>query len=365
MAGHHLSILSALVISVLFILILRRFAHQFHFIDMPDTRKRHDGTIPLCGGIAIFAAFMLSGLLLHGTERLATPILIGFCLIALVGALDDRFNLRVVPRFAAQCIAAYLIVSSIHIQSFNLGAVIAPDAMVLIVPLVAIVAILFIVGMVNAVNMSDGIDGLAGGYAAVALFWLALMANQFANAPTMLQSFLLMAAVIGFLSFNLRHPWHRKASVFLGDAGSTLLGAALATFILLLATGQNALPFPSLMWIVILPVVDTLSLIVRRMAEHRSPFSPDRQHLHHLLMDAGLSSASTTMVLVGLAVLCGAISYATIALELPVGLVMMSLAIPFVLHTAFVRHMQIRPTIQTIHIPAPTKSTMTLPGATP
>ncbi len=149
---------------------------------------------------------------------------------------------------------------------------------------------------------------------------------------------------------------------------AAFLGAALAGFILILASGTVAIAFPILIWIVIVPVIDTLSLIVRRMSARRSPFSPDRQHLHHLLMDAGLSCGQTAVAVMALNLTGGAITYIAIRLHIPAWPMLVALVIPAAAHTVFVLRMTrgARPIVTASMAEAnpTTKPNITYPGAT-
>ncbi|ERM02803.1 phospho-N-acetylmuramoyl-pentapeptide-transferase [Brucella intermedia 229E] len=347
--------LLAFVLSVAFCLGFRGLAREWYLIDVPDARKTHDGNVPLCGGIAIFLSFSVAALLALGVSGQANAVTLlpgGLVLILVTGVLDDRFNLPVAPRLAIQLLAAFLMLGMAGgVWQIYLG--LAPDGMatpaarptdlliqLLTGPLFLFIALAFIVGLVNAVNMSDGVDGLAGSASAAAFFWLAVIGFGVGEHRLGLQALAIAAACLGFLVFNMRHRWRAKASLFLGDGGSTFLGAALAGFILILASRTAAVPFPVLIWIVIVPVIDTLSLIVRRMSARRSPFSPDRQHLHHLLMDAGLSCGQTAVAIMGgLNLIAGAVAYVAVRFDMPVWPMLLALAIPAATHTLFVLHM--------------------------
>jgi UDP-GlcNAc:undecaprenyl-phosphate GlcNAc-1-phosphate transferase len=203
--------------------------------------------------------------------------------------------------------------------------------------LVFSITVLFMVGLTNAFNMIDGLDGLAGGTAGSALFWLALIAAFLDRGAAVAQLFLLLAVVLGFLTFNMRHRWRPRALVFMGDAGSTMLGAAIAYFIIGLSSGQQAtVPFPILLWVCVIPVVDTLSLMARRLHAGRSPFSPDRWHLHHLLLERGLTHTAAAGVVVGLSIVFGAVAYVGTVLAVSDQLLTIGLLLPVAIHSLFV-----------------------------
>ena len=156
--------------------------------------------------------------------------------------------------------------------------------------------------------MIDGMVGLAGSLALVAFAWYGVAAAFTGDAGLATLAWILCGGLAGFLVFNLRLPWQPKARVFLGDAGSTLLGFALAWFAIDLSQGSGpAMPPIAALWVVLLPLADTVSLIARRRSRGRSPFHADREHIHHFLLARGLSVNATLLVLVAISAACGAV----------------------------------------------------------
>jgi len=362
--------LLAFALSVAFCLGFKGLAREWHLIDIPNARKTHDGHVPLCGGIAIFLSFSAAAFLTPAMAGSASAVALlpGLFLIVVTGVLDDRFNLPVAPRLAMQVLAAFLIIgiaglTQIHL-GFASGVIDTMASRVLTGPFFLLLALAFVVGVVNAVNMSDGIDGLAGSASASTFFWLAVISFSVAENRIGVQALALSAACIGFLVFNMRHRWRARASLFLGDGGSTFLGAALAGIILILANVHAATAFPILLWIVIVPVIDTLSLIVRRLAARRSPFSPDRQHLHHLLLDNGFSDAQTAITIMTLNFVAGATAYAAIRFEIPAWSMLVALILPAIAHSFFV--LRTNKALRRIVVEAaqPAKTNITFPEAT-
>ncbi|MFK4822487.1 MraY family glycosyltransferase [Ochrobactrum quorumnocens] len=371
--------LLAFTLSVAFCLGFRGLAREWYLIDIPDARKRHDGNVPLCGGIAVFLSFLVTVFLTPslGGSASAVALLPGIFLVLATGVLDDRFNLPVAPRLAIQIVAAFLIIGISGITQIHLGlaggatqSILLPATEipgdVLAGPLFLLIALAFVVGLVNAINMSDGVDGLAGSASAAAFFWLAAICFWVDENRIGVQTLALAAGCSGFLVFNMRHRWRAKASLFLGDGGSTFLGATLAGIILILADAHTEVAFPIVLWVVVVPVIDTLSLIVRRLVSRRSPFSPDRQHLHHLFIDAGLSSGQTAVAVMALNFLAGATAYIAIRLEMPAWPMLIALIIPVIAHTLFVvrTNRGLRPIVAAAEPAQTSKANVTLPGAT-
>jgi UDP-GlcNAc:undecaprenyl-phosphate GlcNAc-1-phosphate transferase len=327
--------LAALAVSALLIVVLKNVAHAWSLVDYPDRRKLHDGVVPLCGGIAIFAAFAMVMLILGNATLLPLTFWAGLLITMFVGIVDDRNELSAVTRLAAQFVAAIILVNPLSGSTIVTGIALPPALLSISFPLLTVVAILFVVGLINSWNMIDGIDGLAGGSAAVALFWLAAIAAWKGAGDLVLPTIVLLAAVGGFLVFNMRSPWLSRAKIFLGDAGSTTLGAVIAYLVTSLST-HSQIAFSVLLWIVAVPVIDTLSLIVRRLYAGRSPLAADRSHLHHLLLDRSIPPRTTTNIILGASALCGAIGCFGIMIEASNYLMTVALLIPLAVHSGFV-----------------------------
>jgi UDP-GlcNAc:undecaprenyl-phosphate GlcNAc-1-phosphate transferase len=172
------------------------------------------------------------------------------------------------------------------------------------------------VGVINAMNMIDGADGLAGG---LALITLLVFSGVLAAAGVLGDTLLLplAGAVAGFLVFNLRAPWRERASVFMGDAGSMLLGFALAWYAVDLASVRHAMTPITAVWILAIPLMDTVSLMIRRMLKGVSPFTPDCEHLHHILQRAGYSHGQTVVIVHAIALLLAGVGVAGWKLGVP------------------------------------------------
>jgi UDP-GlcNAc:undecaprenyl-phosphate GlcNAc-1-phosphate transferase len=324
------------LLGVAFVATARRISIAFGIVDRPDAvRKRHRGTVPLCGGMAIFAAFACTAQFGAASTLLSPAFWLGLAVIVGLGVLDDRLSLPATGRLAAQVLVSTLIACSLRTGSLSIGVLFVPDTLVFM-PVLFLICVVFMTGLINAWNMLDGIDGLAGGTAAVSLVWLIVIA-AFADMPDLIPSLeKLLVCICAFLVFNMRSPWRSRASVFLGDAGSTALGMVIACAILLIATSSPHVPFPALLWVVFIPVMDTLSLIVRRRLARRSAMSADRWHLHHLLLDHGVSTSSATRTLMILSALCGSVGYVGIRLGIAGEIMAAGLLLPIGLHTLFV-----------------------------
>lgn len=296
-----LNCINGFLLSVVLILVMEKIAIRIGLVDVPTSRKKHDGQVPMVG-LAVFIAFAVSAILLQQRPSGFASFMIGLTSLVVLGLLDDRMNLRATVKLIAQiaCVALMLLPSGTLIR--HVGAPLGGDYLLLeqwAVP----VTIIAVVGLINAYNMIDGVDGLAGSLSVVALLWFAAAAGVTGLQDQLLLALLVAFCVIGFLVFNLRHRWRTRASVFLGDAGSMMLGAILAFLAIGLSQhdGERLSPV-AILWICAVPIIDTASLAVRRLAAGRSPFSSDRQHLHHLMLDAGLT---VNQVVVSLSMISG------------------------------------------------------------
>jgi UDP-GlcNAc:undecaprenyl-phosphate/decaprenyl-phosphate GlcNAc-1-phosphate transferase len=333
MRPHVIHLLSSFLLAVSLIPLLKGIALRIGLADLPNGRKIHEGAIPLTGGIAMFAAFTLPATSLSSLPGRHWALLCGLSFIVAVGVLDDLFDLRPRTKLVAQISAALIMILPEPSLIASGGSIEEPASQLF----ATAVTIVLVVGIINSFNMIDGLDGLAGGAALSALAWLAVFAWLAGQTKWLLHILLLLLAVLGFLIFNMHHPWRRHAAVFMGDAGSMMLGAAIAFFIVELAMREpeTAAPLPVLLWMVALPCFDTSALIARRIAEGRSPFLADRQHVHHLMLEAGFSPLLATGILVAICTVLGGIGMAGWSLGIPDGVMLFGLAIPFTVHLYF------------------------------
>jgi len=200
--------------------------------------------------------------------------------------------------------------------------------------------VLCVVGLINAVNMIDGIDGLCGGVVLVALAWFVAVAAAATGYGTAVAlPMLLGASLIGFLYFNLPHPWRSDTKVFMGDSGSTMLGFALAWFAIDLTYRQGTgVPPVAIAWVLALPVFDTIALTLRRALKGQSPLVSDREHLHHVFERAGFSKCGTCYAMVALSALMGAVGVGGWWLGVAEWVLWLGLLAVLALHFLFVHH---------------------------
>ena len=280
--------LIALLVTFLVVVVLQPLAMKLDIVAYPNERTVHSGNIPLVGGLAIFAGFCAAVIFIDSSLLGHQSFFLGSIILLTVGLLDDRSHVSVQFRFVSQIAAVLVVTLWGDITLKNLGDILFVGELKL--GLFAVPFMVFAtVGVINALNMSDGVDGLASGYTVIALFGLLYLAwgcKACANEQMLL--ILLIAAVFGFMLLNARSPWCRKAKVFMGDSGSMFLGFALAVAFIKLSQGETKIMAPvTALWLFALPLMDTVSIIVRRKKKGLSAFSPDQGHLHHILHRAG------------------------------------------------------------------------------
>jgi UDP-GlcNAc:undecaprenyl-phosphate GlcNAc-1-phosphate transferase len=329
-----LNCINGFLLSVVLILVMEKVATRIGFVDVPTARKNHNGHVPMVG-VAVFVAFAVSAILLQQRPTGFISFMIGLATLVVLGLLDDRLNLRAPVKFIAQIACVALMVLPSKTLIWHVGVLLGGDYM-LLQQWSAPVTIIAIVGLINAYNMIDGVDGLAGSLALVALLWFAAAAAIMGFHDQLLLALLVAFCVAGFLVFNLRHRWRSRAAVFLGDAGSMMLGAILAFLAISLSQhdGERLSPVAAV-WVCAVPIIDTASLAIRRLAAGRSPFSSDRQHLHHLMLDAGLSVSQVVAVLSLTSLVLGGIGVIGWYLGVPDAVMLLGLCIPIAAHVWF------------------------------
>ena len=319
-------------------LVLRPFAFRVGLVDQPDARKHHEGQVPLVGGVGMLLSFLVALQLLDGAHSY-TGILIGALLVGGIGACDDYMDLSSTLRFAAQIAASGAMIYWDGAVLHNLGVILPGETLFPLGPMAIPLTIFATVGVINALNMIDGVDGLAGSVAMTSLLAVALLAFLNGNQAHAKLALLLASATFAFLLFNWRHTGDRRALIFMGDAGSMFLGFVICWLFVKLSQGDGRAFAPvAALWIFALPLIDTVTMMLRRILKGQSPFQADREHFHHMLLAAGFDQRQTVFIMLGISVLCsafGVIAQLTgIREDLQFGLFLLL----FGLHFLMVRH---------------------------
>lgn len=283
-----LPFLLAMVLTMIMLPLWGRLAAKWRFVDQPGERKMHSAPIPRIGGFAM-AIGVAAGAAVVPLEARDRYFLLAAGVVALFGGLDDRFDLDYRLKLVGQLLAATIVVlgANVQIHEITLDDRV-PLPQWLSIPL----SLFFIVGITNAINLADGLDGLAGGTMFLTLCAVAMLAYGGGELVCAALALTFAGAVLGFLRANT-YP----ASVFMGDAGSQLLGFAVGVLSLRATQSAGVVSTAIPILLLALPILDTLSVMVQRVSEGRSPFRADKNHIHHKLLSLGFSHHEAVMVI--------------------------------------------------------------------
>ena len=284
-------LLLSMFITIALIPILRRYAVRMSCIDEPCERKVHISPVPKVGGIAMAVGALAPVVLSAGADRAVLSILIGTGVIAIFGFMDDMKEFGYRAKFAGQLAAVLVVIFFGGVKICGLGALL-PDGMLLPNWLAVLVTLVVFIGVTNAVNLADGLDGLAGGLMLLCFLCIGFLAYQGGYTALTLLAAATAGAIFGFLRFNT-HP----AVIFMGDAGSQMLGFLAITMTVTITQGSTVYSplFPLLL--LGLPITDTLAVMAERIHHGKSPFVADKNHLHHKLLRLGLFHTEAVFVL--------------------------------------------------------------------
>ncbi|MEI7689438.1 MAG: MraY family glycosyltransferase [Candidatus Saccharibacteria bacterium] len=304
----------AAIITFMAMPLVRKLSQKVGAVAVPSERKIHKSIIPSSGGVAIFLGFLIASLFFNNPSPEIIGFLIGGTVITAVGLLDDIFDLPPITKIFGQVLAALIVISAgVRIEFIgNLGA--GNDGLYYLGFLSLPFTFFWIVGITNAINFIDGLDGLAGGVTGIAAWTLGVVSLLSGRYDAAVLSFTLGAAAFAFLPYNFSNSPRKK--IFMGDAGSNFLGYSLAV-LSILGMVKIAAAFSMLIPILILavPIFDTGFAIIRRLISGKSPFEADRMHLHHRIMERGVSHRQTTCILYVISLVLGVISIISMNLD--------------------------------------------------
>lgn len=308
----NLWLLSAVTIASALLLtpIVIKIAFKFGFIDQPEARKVHSKPMPRIGGLAVFVAVGIGFLLSDIVDAKVTGILVGAVIILITGLIDDRYQIKALYKLGGQMLAVVAVIGSgLSIEILSVPGVGKFELGIFGVAFTFI----WMIGIINAINLIDGLDGLATGVSIIIFATFAYMAFAAGTELILTFSILLMSAGLGFLVYNFN-----PAKIFLGDTGSMFFGYGIAVLSVLGLYKSVAL-FSLIVPILILgvPVFDTLFAIIRRRVKGTPVYLPDKAHLHHRLLQTGLSHKRSVLSIYGISILFGllAISFETIQIR--------------------------------------------------
>lgn len=263
--------------------LLMRFSGYLNLLDEPGSRKVHAVVIPRCGGLGLAVGAIVAILIYTPLQPGVLGLLLGGLVILSFGVLDDRYELSYQWKFLGQFLAVLIVIYGGICVTFIPFSDLEPASNFITIPL----TVFFAIGVINAVNMSDGLDGLAAGIMLMTFATIAFLAIKVDGVVVASMALAVAGGVVGFLWFNT-HP----AMVFMGDTGSQYIGLMAVFLAVYLTQDINQALNPALPLLLLgLPILDTLTVMVRRIRSGRSPFSPDKTHIHHRLMEHGFTHA--------------------------------------------------------------------------
>ena len=295
-------VITTMLFVTFFIPIVRQIAIHVGALDIPNARKVHTKPIPRLGGLGIYAGFLLSYMLFGFESIQMNAILIGSIIIVITGIIDDIKPIPAKYKFLGQMVAAFIIpvygeivlrdVSFFGIY-LNFGIFSYP------------LTIFFILGVINCINLIDGLDGLAGGIASIYFATIGIISIMLKNSSGLdaLLTFVMLGSTLGFLFHNFN-----PASIFMGDSGSMFLGYIIAVIALL---GYKNITFTSFIvpiFLLAIPIMDTLFAILRRIVNHKPISEPDKNHLHHQFLKQNFSQKRTVLLIYAIDILFAAAS---------------------------------------------------------
>ena len=291
------------VLTTIILIVFIFLSKPLKLLDIPTSRKRHFNVVPIIGGVSIFTSFMISFFLQNGDVKNNSLFFLLGGVLLIVGVLDDRFDINYKIRILVEMFVVLIMMFVCHLKLQHLGNIFGFGNITLPLIFYFIVTMLGVIGAINAFNMIDGIDGLLGSITLVTLFSLSYLFNQ--SSEPLLSHFCLMLAisVIPFLIFNLG-LLGAKFKIFMGDAGSIFIGFTVIWLILQGTQVSHHITFQPVtaLWLMAIPLLDMVSVMLRRIRKGKSPFFADRTHLHHICQRIGLSKTQSLILIVFLAI---------------------------------------------------------------
>jgi len=306
-----IAIAASLLLNLIFTPVLLGLSHRYGWYDEVNHRKIHTGNIPRIGGVGIFLSFLVVSVVFVllrpflparlGIQSIAhyIPFLVAFLAVNLLGLIDDFSNLRARVKIIIQAAAAIVVT----VFGVPFAGLYIPGAgfAVPFGPLSYLITFLWVVGICNAVNLIDGLDGLAGGITSIAALSMGVVFSIQGGYVSAFFAFALAGGIIAFLFFNMP-----PARLFMGDSGALFIGFALASLPLIQPIDSApGMPIVLSVTILLVPLLDTAAAILRRLRRHTPISEPDREHIHHKLLDLGVSNRGILAIIYTIGILLG------------------------------------------------------------
>lgn len=311
------------------VIILRPIAVSWGLVDTPDNRKKHVGNIPLTGGLSIYLSTLTSVSLFVENSQHINLILVSMSLMVFIGALDDKYDLSAKLRLIAQILIASVLTFGTDIQIDSLGDYFGFGE-ITTGPLAELITILAIIAGINAFNMIDGIDGLAGSLSLISLLAIGMAVTD-GNIQILIG--VISAALVVFLIFNLG-LLKKKNKIFMGDAGSMMLGLLVSWLLIVGSQSEQASIAPAnVLWFIAVPLIDMVAVMYRRIRRGQSPIVADREHLHHVFLGLGLNSKQALLYISLISICFALIGIIVVTYKLPESLSIITFAVVFITYS--------------------------------
>lgn len=281
---------------------LVRFALWKNIVDKPNARRLNRVPVPVLGGVGVFLGFIIALYTVAAIMGIQLPSIYIVLMVLMlgVGLVDDICDLSPYTKFSIQILAVLLLYFFCDLRIDNFYGIFGLHevSMLVSLPLTLVVC----VGLINSINLIDGIDGLSSGYSLVASLLFGVWAYMFGDRINLLISSSLIGALIPFFIYNV---FGKKYKMFIGDAGSHLLGivfciVALNTIDSPAPSEMSSALIPFTFAVLSHPIMDTLRVMAMRICKGKPPFMADKTHLHHALVGQGFSHLATTLIIIGL-----------------------------------------------------------------
>ncbi|HCE1795363.1 TPA: UDP-N-acetylglucosamine--undecaprenyl-phosphate N-acetylglucosaminephosphotransferase [Vibrio parahaemolyticus] len=278
--------------------LMRKVAKRIGLVDKPNARKLHNGAVPLVGGLSI--CLVLAQYLTFNPDTIEHSwlYLLCICVLTIVGAVDDKTDLNFKVRLGIQAILSIVMMKLAGLELNNLGDMFGIGEVSLgwAGSLITIVAV---IGAINAFNMVDGIDGLLGGLSIVTFGALAFLLQVDSQHGLAYLCLVIIVAMLPYIFMNLG-ILGRERKVFMGDAGSMMIGFTVIWLLLGVSQTGNSEPLMrpvTALWLIAVPLMDMAAIMIRRIRRGDSPFKPDREHLHHIFQRLGFGPKQTLIAI--------------------------------------------------------------------
>ena len=316
----------------------------FRLVDRAgEGHKLHDINTPFVGGVGLLTTLAIAFIAMDFLNFQIPDnwYILGICSVILfvTGFIDDTIRLSYKLRLLIQSAVAFIMIFNGDMIVNSLGNLLWFEPLELHWIIAVIFTTFAVIGSINAVNMIDGMDGLSGSVSLASLSLMFVVVLIASDSNNLILITALSGGLVGFLYYNLRYSSKRSARVFLGDNGSMLIGFIFAWLFIDISQGTNPAVTPvTVVWFFAIPLLDTLSVILRRLSLGQSPFHPDHLHLHHLFLRSGFFVTEITSIIAFLHIFIGLIGLAGLYLKVNENLMLLSFILVFIIYLYLTLH---------------------------